>query len=109
MYYWEDVHTEELEGFTITLSITPEEEPPDWEFESEEQRLKLYEDIDNGNLLWFVAKVTASKCGLELYSDYLGGNCYINIKEFINPEDYYGDMVHTCILEAKRKIIELQY
>jgi len=109
MTYWEEVHTEEVEGFTITLSIAHEENLPDWDFESEEERLKLYDDIDNGFLLWFSAKVTASKCGVELSSDYLGGNCYNTIKEFINPEDYYGDMCNAVIEEAKLKIIELQY
>lgn len=107
MSYWEVVHTDQIEGFDITLSITPEDSTPDWDFKSEEERLELYKDINNGNLLWFVAKVTASKCGVELASDYLGRCCYTDINEFINPKDYYGDMCHTVINEANNKIKEL--
>lgn len=109
MSQWEVVHTEQIEGFDITLSISPEDTYPDWEFKNKEDEEKLIEDINNGTLLWFIAKVTASKCDIVLASDYLGGNCYANIKEFINPKDYYEDMCKTVIDEAKRKLIELQY
>lgn len=106
MTYWETVQQEEKDGFTITLEIAPESDAPDWDFESEQERQDLIEQINNGNILWFVAKVSASKCGVELATDYLGGCCYSSIPEFIN-DGYYQDMVDNVITEAKQKIIDI--
>ena len=99
-------HTEEIEGFTIKLYITWEDSPPDWEL-SEEDSKQLLEDIENGNLEWFVAKVTAEKMGIELASDYLGECCYKSIEEFIKPGCYYTQMAATVISEARKTIASL--
>ena len=66
MELWEVVHIEQIQGFDIILSITPEEEEPTWDFETEEDRLKLIEDINDGTLLYFVTKVAAYRHGIEL-------------------------------------------
>lgn len=108
MTYWEIVYQEEREGFIIKLEVTHESELPDWDFESELKKTELIEQINNGNLLWFVAKVSASKCNIELAADYLGGCCYKNIDEFIN-DSHHNDMVNNIITEAKQKIIDLTY
>lgn len=107
--YWELVHTDKINGFDISVYFAEEDYLPDWDFNNEEERLKLLEDIRAGNLLWFTAKVTASKCDVELTSDYLGGCCYASIQEFLDLKSDYGGMVHIVIQEAKRKIIELQF
>lgn len=101
--YWENVNEIEQDGFVITLWVAPETESPDWCFESEEEEKDLYERIKNGSLLWFVAKVVASKNGIELASDFLGGCCYSSINEF-TADGYYNDMVETVIKEAKKAI-----
>ena len=108
MTYWEKVHQEEKDGLIITLEITQETDAPDWDFESEQERQDLIEQINNGNILWFVAKVSAMKQGIVLADDYLGGCCYDSIKDFIN-DGYYQDMVDNVITEAKQKIIDLTY
>lgn len=100
-------HTEEREGFTIKLYTTWEEAHPDWDFESEEAKQQLLEDINNGNLEWFIAKVTAEKMGIELATDYIGGCCYESVGEFIRPGDYYTQMIETVISKAKRTLISL--
>lgn len=107
--YQQLVHTEEHEGFEIKLYLVPEDSTPDWDFETEEERRELLEDIDNGNLLWFIAKVTASKADIELSVDYLGGCCYRSVDEFIEEGYYYKDMRGTVIHAAKLKIKELCY
>lgn len=107
--YQQLVHTEEHEGFEIKLYLVPEDSTPDWDFETEEERRELLEDIDNGNLLWFIAKVTASKADIELSVDYLGGCCYKSVDEFIEEGYYYKDMRETVIHAAKLKIKELCY
>jgi hypothetical protein len=99
-------HTEEREGFTIKLYTTWEDSSPDWEL-SEEDSKQLLEDIENGKLEWFIAKVTAEKMGIELASDYLGGCCYRTIEKFI-ADSYYRDMVDTVIIEARQRIQQLK-
>jgi hypothetical protein len=56
--------------------------------------------------LYFIAKVTASKHGIELGTDYLGGCCYDRISEFLN-DPYFSDMVDNVITEAKETIKKL--
>jgi hypothetical protein len=102
MRYWDNVHTEEREGFTLTLSFTSEDSKPDWEMTEEEQR-DLFEKINNGTLLWFIARVEASKNGVILGTDYLGGCCYESVKDFIEV-GYYADMVHEAIAEARKTL-----
>lgn len=94
-------HTEERKGFTITLECLPEREAiPDWEGDSEEDRQELLRRIDNGTMLWFCAKVSAHKNGIELASDYLGGCCYDDVNDFVKNSGYYDAMIETVIDEA---------
>ena len=108
MTYWEKVHQEEKDGLIITLELTQETDAPDWDFESEQERQDLIEQINNGNILWFVAKVSAMKQGIVLATDYLGGCCYDSVEDFIK-DAYYQDMVDNVITAAKQKIIDLTY
>ncbi len=103
----ETIHTEKYKGFDISLSVAPEDYAPDWDFETEEEKQKLLNDIENGNVEWFMAKVTASKNGIGLGSDHLGGCCYKSVEDFINPDCYYGDMRNQAVKEAKEAIKSL--
>jgi hypothetical protein len=105
--YWETAHKETVDGFDIVLSITPEDMPPDWD-ETEEQRAETLRKIDNGTLAYFIAKVEASKHGVLLATEYLGGCCYDNVEQFVKDGDYYGDMVAEATKEAKAMIKKLQ-
>lgn len=104
MKTYESMHKETINGFEIDLSVTPEDQAPDWYFENDEQRDELYEKIDNGTLLWFVARVTASKHGVKLGTAYLGGCCYESIDDFINEGGYWDDLVGESIAEARANI-----
>jgi len=106
MRYYEAIHNESVEGFDIELSVTPEDEWPDWDFQSEEDKLEVFRKIENGFYAWFVVKVTASKNGIELASDYLGGNLYDKASDFV-ADEYYSDMVKIVIKEAKEVIQKL--
>ncbi len=101
------VHTEECQGFTIKLYLCPEYDSPDWDFESEEEKAELLRKIDNCDVLWFCAKVTASKHNIELAYDYLGGCCYDSIEQFIT-DGTYADMKDSVIAEAKQTLKVLQ-
>lgn len=100
-------HTEEREGFTIKLHTRYEEDQPDWDFNSEEDKQELLRKIENGSVEWFITKVTAEKNGIVLGTDYLGGCCYESISDFIKPGDYYDSMVCEAIRQANKAIVTL--
>jgi len=102
MTYWEKVYQEEKDGLIINLEVTQETDAPDWDFESEEEKQEVLSKINNGILLWFCARVTASKADITLAADYLGGCCYDSVESFIQ-DGYYADMIASVITEAKQK------
>jgi len=102
--YYETVHTEARNGFDIVLSITPETERPDWDFNDEADEAETLRKIDAGVWLWFVARVQAFKNGILLGTDYLGGCCYESIEAFIAEGGYFDDMVDAATTEARKNI-----
>jgi hypothetical protein len=107
MTHYETIHEEAIDGFTIRFSVTSEDHPIDWDFETEEDRQQLIDDINNGTLDYFVARVEAIKEGIVLASDYLGGCVYSSPMQFVTDNDYYADMVQTVLDEAKQTIVKL--
>ena len=107
--HWETIHTEYREGFTITLSFAPETDNPRDHFDGgcEQDDDEIFRKIENGIYLWFVARVEASKAGVVLGTDYLGGCCYSGAKEFMAQDGYFPDMVQSAISEAKKTIIAI--
>lgn len=104
--HWELVHEETIEGFDIKLYITPEDTEIDWDI-TEEERKEIIEKIGNGLLIYFIARITASKNDIELAYDCLGGLCCKSVEEFINESGYYDDMKNTVITEARQTIAKL--
>ncbi len=106
--HYELIHEEQTEGFVIRFYVTPEDmHPRDCFDESEHDIAELCDKIDRGDYAWFVAKVTASKAGVELADEYLGANLYENVRDFVADNDYYADMRAEVIRAAKEKINEL--
>ena len=103
MTYWETVHTETRDGFDIELALAPEDKAPDWDFESEDERQETSRRIDNGDLLWFVARVTAYRHGVPLGTEYLGGCCYDTVQEFLR-DGYFEGMVDEAVSEARSTV-----
>ena len=103
------IHTEEKEGFTIRYYAEEEDLSPVGAFASGDEELdkQTLADIESGKLLWFCAKVTASKANVELAADYIGACCYESYAEFMTGDGYYADMVSAVIVEAKEKVKEL--
>jgi hypothetical protein len=106
---YEKVHEESHTGFDIALYIMPEDAAPDWVLEvaSDEIRADILRKIADGTYLWFAAKVVASRNGIELGDDYLGGCCYSSVAEFIARGGYYTDMVDAAIGQAKEALAKL--
>lgn len=104
---YETIHTETAAGFDIVFSVTPETFPPDWDFESDQDRQDTLDRIERGDLAYFIARVQAYKHGVLLGTEYLGGCCYDSPQQFVNASDYYGDMVDQVVAEAREKISQL--
>ena len=97
----ETVYTFKTARFALELAIEPEQAYlPDWDFESDEERNALIERIENGSVLWFVARVRVTLDGRELAADYLGGCCYDTIEEF-RRDGYFYDMARSALKDAR--------
>jgi hypothetical protein len=105
MKHYELIHTEQYKGFDIKFYVTYEDMHPRDLFDDTVEDIKeLCQKIDDGEYVWFIAKVTASKHGIELADDYLGGCLYDNEMQFVNEGDYYADMRETVVKEATANI-----
>ena len=100
-------HTEEFEGFTVTLELLPEDTLPQDQFAGDpEQDAEIFRLIESGFYLWFCAKVTASRNGIALATDYLGGCCYESADQFVAGA-YFEDMRRTVVDAARATITKL--
>jgi hypothetical protein len=106
MQYYETIDTREVNGFTIILSVTPEDMHPRDSFDDTVDDIdEMCRKIDAGLLDWFIVRVQALKNGIELGTDYLGGNLYTSCRDFIEESGgYYQEMIDSAIDEAKKNI-----
>ena len=103
------IHAEEREGFRLATYRLDEDVSPRGQFDSGDPDLdqEIYDKIDNGDLDWFCVEVTATKLGIELASEYLGGCCYETPQAFVTAGDYYADMCASVITEARATVAKL--
>ena len=101
--HWELIHTESREGFDINLYVDQDTEDPSGHFDDGGETVRM---IREGRLEWFVAKVAASKQGIELSADYLGGCAYEKAIDFVGP-GYYEDMTKAVIAHARKTLLGL--
>ena len=80
--------------FTIALEIAPEEMDPADSFQFDDD----IEAVRNGDIAWFVARVSVYLDGERLASDTLGGCAYKTIREFYTA--------HRDLDPANRNTIE---
>jgi hypothetical protein len=111
------------ENFTIRLTAYPEDTDPTDEFDS----IDVVDDIREGRVEWFEARVTVEWDGAIVGSDSLGCCCYGSYREFyaghrdrnpmhrnytifraVNPNasicHYFPDMVREAVIEARRML-----
>jgi len=107
MTIWELIDIRERDGFTLELHFTPEDDAPEGHFATGDDAAdaELYASIRCGDLLWFVARVTASKFGIRLGTSYLGGCCYDSADQFI--DNSYDDMARDALFEARMMLAKL--
>lgn len=105
--YGQSIPLFEREGFIICFEAEPEDRSARHHFikecgwtEAEYLKIKNFD--------WFCAKVSAWKDGEELGTEYLGGCCYKNTKEFYTKFNcdggYFPQMVDAAVVEAKRTL-----
>jgi hypothetical protein len=65
--------------------------------------------IEDGEVTWLVANVTASIAGVEVAETYLGAIVYYpdKLDEFL-IDGYYEDMVTEVIIEGRKKLDEIE-
>lgn len=97
-----------VEGFNLTFYALVEDIPLEDAFDDSVDDIKeLYNKLERYDAVYFCAKVSAYKAGIELGSSYLGACYYDDYEQFINDGDYIKDMTDEAIGEAKRTLKEL--
>lgn len=104
---YQTIYTDIAAEFDIVFSIEQEHVEPDWDFENEEDKQDTLRRIENGDLVYFIARVQALKNGIVLGTDYLGGCCYDSYIQFVESSGYYADMVENAVSEARDAITKL--
>lgn len=104
---WELIDSRERDGFEVALHFAPEDDAPEGHFATGDDAADAYlcESIRCGDLLWFVARVTASRRGVTLGTSYLGCCCYDSAAQFI--DNSYDDMADDAIAEARATLTKL--
>lgn len=100
------IHEETREGFTVRFYTAPEWESPADNIATGDDALDAawVARIASGELCWFTAIVTASRCGVELGAAYLGCCDYADPRDFVTDNGMFDDMASEAIAEARERI-----
>lgn len=102
--YYDTIAEFERDGFTIIVDKTYEDIHPNDLFDDSEHDIKqLCEDIECGNLDWFILRVRVLVEGLELGSHYLGGCLYEDARQVLS-DGTAEDCIDEALREAKREV-----
>jgi len=98
-----------VDGIDIFFTALPEHSAIADHFDNEHFNIPdMEEKVNNYELVWFTAQVTAEVDGKELASEYLGGCMYSSYEKFYSEKScYFEDMQNTVLEEAKKEIPEL--
>jgi hypothetical protein len=105
----EMISEEQIDGFTVRFYAQPEEDDPADHFDTlgVPELQKDVDAINEGRLLWFMVRCVASKAGVDLGHDYLGGCAYSTYADFLTDGGYSADMRRAAVEAAKAKLAEL--
>ena len=113
---YDELAVYERNGFDIIVEKTYEDTHPNDLFDDSEHDIKqLCEDIECGNLDWFILRVRVLVEGLELGSSSVGGCLYKDAREVLT-DGLAENEISVALAEAKtqvyrlsRKFTELSY
>jgi hypothetical protein len=107
MRYYDELATYEREGYTIIVDKSYEDMDPKDCFDDTCFNMKeMYNDIDSGNLDWFMLRVRVLVEGLELADEYLGGCLYKDAREVLT-DGTAEDIIDQAIDRAKGQVYRL--
>jgi hypothetical protein len=105
--YYDELASYEREGFEIIVEKTYEDTHPSDLFDDSEFDIKqLCQDIDSGNLDWFILRVRVLVEGLELGSSSVGGCLYKDAREVLT-DGLAENEIDVALDEAKGQVYRL--
>ena len=107
MRYYDELATYERDGFTVIVDKTYEDIHPRDCFDDSVSDIKqLCEDIECGNLDWFILRVRVLVEGLELGSSSVGGCLYKDAREVLT-DGLAENEIDVALSEAKKDVYRL--
>ena len=104
---YDELAVYERNGFDIIVEKTYEDTHPNDLFDDCVSDIKqLCEDIECGNLDWFMLRVRVMVENIELSSQYLGGCLYKDAREVLT-DGTAEDLIDQAMVEAKRDVYRL--
>ena len=105
--YYDELATYNREGYEIIVEKTYEDVHPNDLFDDSEHDIKqLCEDIECGNLDWFILRVRVLVEGLEIGSSSVGGCLYKDAREVLTDGRAETE-IDVALAEAKSQVYRL--
>ena len=104
--YYDTIAEFSRDGYDIIVDKTYEDMHPRDCFDDCYDVEQICEDINSGNLDWFMLRVRVLVEGLELGSAYLGGCLYKDAREVLT-DGTAEDFIAEAMVEAKQKVYML--
>jgi len=107
MRYYDELASYERNGFDIIVDKSYEDIHPSDLFDDSEHDVKqLCQDIESGNLDWFMLRVRVMVENIELSSEFLGGCLYKDAKEVLT-DGTAEDLIDMALTAAKKDVYRL--
>ena len=107
MRYYDELAVYERNGFDIIVDKSYEDTHPSDLFDDSEHDVKqLCQDIESGNLDWFMLRVRVMVENIELSSEFLGGCLYKDPREVLT-DGTAEDLIDMALTEAKKDVYRL--
>lgn len=105
--YYDTLTTYNREGYEIIVDKTYEDIHPRDLFDDSEHDIKqLCEDIECGNLDWFILRVRVLVEGLEIGSSSVGGCLYKDVREVL-VDGLAENEISVALADAKSNVYRL--
>ncbi len=105
--YYDTLATYNREGYDIIVEKTYEDMHPSDLFDDSEHDIKqLCEDIEYGNLDWFILQVRVLVEGLEIGSSSVGGCLYKDAREVLT-DGLAENEIDVALADAKSNVYRL--
>lgn len=105
--YYDEIASFERDGYTVIVEKTYEDIHPNDLFDDCVSDIKqLCEDIEYGNLDWFILRVRVLVEGLEIGSSSVGGCLYKDAREVLT-DGLAENEISVALAEAKTQVYRL--